>query len=840
MLDTNLIILINRLKEAKTPTRRFLKVDSEKKAFEKEWQLNLYSPEELEHYPRWGICGGDGLVPLEADKLEMEDIIRSILPPTLEVVSPRRKLSHFFYIVEGEQVNNMVLHVPNDYDEKGRLRGAGEVRSQGQYFVCAGTQIRYKDLETGEEKTGIYKIRYDRPIARIQYNDFINAILPYLGDGSSSDPKKQQRITHEQMKNGVPEGTRHAQGIKYANFLVGVKEFDYTTTLSEMVNWNTKCTPPMPLKDLEKLARDATNYQNKPNVQKRYSKKPQEKNNNEEDDPKEKIEEISQLITETFIAEEIYDPPNLPQFAVKYFDKDEIEFQDTIDLGEKDAKDRAIIYHPIMNDHIKKGTVILPRKPVKCEVSEVVKEAFTFVRKNFDPCGKESELKLVIIVTLAGWFIEKEKPVKPIAGTGVFAPIIACRGPSGSGKNRLANCLRFMSYHPLLQLSTYRIPSIYRPLDFWKGTLVIDECDVKDSGETAQLIHFLNSRATGTPILRQNPESPSKCDAFDSFGMTIVTQRKHFDDNATEGRIIPFQCDVSNDKQITTMLTIEQIEKGLDLQDKLLYLRLSLWDKFKIDKKLWIDKVTDHRLNSSLLPAMGLAKFDTKLEEIIQKNVINIHEERTLVKAQSQDGQMVNFLWEKIESGLYSSHNGFFFVGSEKEETSDDQEKVNTTIIPLTTKYIEDLWGKSESTARAIRKTITGLNITPKKAPIRIKLNNKTFRPIFFDVTRMEKRLREFVVKYEKNLLAKTIGYTTLEVTKPQQTFGKKDKTPLGKSLKITLKIIKEKGMIRREDIICELKTKHEIAEKEANQLINQLAQENQIFSPKSGYLRSV
>jgi len=72
-------IIEQRLEEAGLSPRRFLKVDKYKVAFEKEWQKKLYTPEELKNYPRWGICGGQGLVPLEADKPEMAPILRKIL-----------------------------------------------------------------------------------------------------------------------------------------------------------------------------------------------------------------------------------------------------------------------------------------------------------------------------------------------------------------------------------------------------------------------------------------------------------------------------------------------------------------------------------------------------------------------------------------------------------------------------------------------------------------------------------------------------------------------------------------------------------------------------------------
>lgn len=242
-------ILISRLKEANLSTKRFLKVGEDKAAFELEWQNNLYTPEDLKNYPRWGIAGGEGLVPLEADKPEMVNVLRKILPPTLEVITPRRQLPHFFFKVPDGEVPNKVLHLPNDEE------GAGEIRAKNQYFVAAGTEIKFNDLKTGKPKTGPYKILHDRPIATISFADFMKAVTPYLGRDSS------QRITKNIMQNGAEKGTRHAYGIRYATRLIRFEHLDPVAALDVMKRWNQKCKPPMNEHDLERMVKNAVGYE---------------------------------------------------------------------------------------------------------------------------------------------------------------------------------------------------------------------------------------------------------------------------------------------------------------------------------------------------------------------------------------------------------------------------------------------------------------------------------------------------------------------------------------------------------------------------------------------------
>ena len=95
------IILVQRLKDAGLSLRRFLKVNETKRAFEKEWQNKLYTPEELKDYQLWGICGGGGLVLIDADNQKMAEILKHVLPPTFEVLSSRRKLPTFISKSQG-------------------------------------------------------------------------------------------------------------------------------------------------------------------------------------------------------------------------------------------------------------------------------------------------------------------------------------------------------------------------------------------------------------------------------------------------------------------------------------------------------------------------------------------------------------------------------------------------------------------------------------------------------------------------------------------------------------------------------------------------------------------
>lgn len=226
-------ILINRLREAGLPTRRFLKVGEDKAAFEDAFQEHLYDVEDLTSYPRWGIIGGHGgLALLDADNASLEGRLRSALPPTFEVLTPTRKLSHFYIIVTGDKkVPSKKLFLPDS------IKSCGELRAD-QYLVAPGTTI----------STGMYRVRQDRPIAKMSFEDFENAIRPFLvGAGGG------EKLSDEKIEFGTTTGDRHNIGIKYAGVLIGKQKLDAIAALEAMKIWNKHNVPPLPEKELKRM-----------------------------------------------------------------------------------------------------------------------------------------------------------------------------------------------------------------------------------------------------------------------------------------------------------------------------------------------------------------------------------------------------------------------------------------------------------------------------------------------------------------------------------------------------------------------------------------------------------
>jgi hypothetical protein len=490
----------------------------------------------------------------------------------------------------------------------------------------------------------------------------------------------------------------------------------------------------------------------------RTGRETKQKTEQNDDKPQKYYIQKPTVLTKNFLAEMVWDREGPPCYIVYSFGNEQFEKKREIDLGEIDDKGRQIIYVPPFNDSLKKGLVIVPFGCNETTFQEVFEEIDKFAILSYDPCGQDALVKLLARIAVGSWFLDRfvADPLFDIAGSGKFAPILPIRGPSQSGKNRLAFVLRLLSYRPYFEMSTYRIPSLYRPLDLWQGTLVLDEADFAQTTEKSELIHFLNCRATGTPLSRQNPKSPRITDTFTNFGLTIATQRRPFDDNATESRAIPYYSEAS-DKKLPVLETDEMLKQGLQLQNKLLYLRMKYYRHVEINKEAWINDLNDHRLVASLLPLLALSNHEPSLKETITKTAKEVEKAKIEEKANSMDGLLINCLWEKINERLFDNWrpNVFYVLESIEIEGEEEHEKEHKKA--LTTQHLADQFRWSP---QSIRKALSSLGIVEKGLSNSVKVDGKTQRVIFFDPVRLEKRLREFVVNYTPNKVTEVTQVT--------------------------------------------------------------------------------
>jgi hypothetical protein len=112
-------------------------------------------------------------------------------------------------------------------------------------------------------------------------------------------------------------------------------------------------------------------------------------------------------------------------------------------------------------------------------------------------------------------------------------------GDYGTGKTRLEDVVGGLCYRPIFVSGATGAAPIFRLIEQWKGTLIIDESDFTDSTEHALIIKILNMGfEKGKNVIRCDSENYDRLHHHGVFGPKIIASRRTFDDQALESRCL--------------------------------------------------------------------------------------------------------------------------------------------------------------------------------------------------------------------------------------------------------------------------------------------------------------
>jgi len=120
-------------------------------------------------------------------------------------------------------------------------------------------------------------------------------------------------------------------------------------------------------------------------------------------------------------------------------------------------------------------------------------------------------------------------------------PYLRLKGDFGSGKTRCLQTIGSLCYKPMFASGASTVSPLFRIIDAFRGTLIMDESDFRFSDERAEIVKILNNgNAKGFPVLRSEvtPGKDFNPKAFDVYGPKVIATRRSFDDRALESRCI--------------------------------------------------------------------------------------------------------------------------------------------------------------------------------------------------------------------------------------------------------------------------------------------------------------
>lgn len=299
-------------------------------------------------------------------------------------------------------------------------------------------------------------------------------------------------------------------------------------------------------------------------------------------------------------------------------------------------------YVPITCEAIVKDAVILPESAEDCgSIPQLIADIQTFIHKYLDV--SENFEKFATWYILLSYMYDKLQTI----------PYLRALGDTGCGKTRFLDVIGNLCYKPMVVAGALTSAPIFRLIDMFKGTLIIDEADLnKKSDETEDIIKiFNNGFEKHKPVMRCNPNDVTELNFFDTYCPKILATRQQFQDAATESRCLTEVMTQTNRKNIPTNLLLPFFEEQKKLRNKLLWFRLTNYLTFKQDTLMLEEMDIEPRLKQAFESFASLFSAIPEVLESFKAFLIKYQQGLIADRAETFDGQIINFLIEMIDSG---------------------------------------------------------------------------------------------------------------------------------------------------------------------------------------------
>lgn len=201
-------------------------------------------------------------------------------------------------------------------------------------------------------------------------------------------------------------------------------------------------------------------------------------------------------------------------------------------------------------------------------------------------------------------------------------PYLRVIGDWGSGKTRFLQVVGSICFRPIFASGAVTPSPIFRLLDKYRGTLVLDEADFKDTSAWAEMVKILNNGyRPGFPVLRSDKSNERwHAHGYHVFGPKLIATRHQFADEALESRCLTTEMLPLMRQDIQLVLPAAFQEEINELRCKLLTFRLHNLFRLKgcdFTNDL-IEPGLTPRLQEVLIPLKALALGDEQLSEVLK------------------------------------------------------------------------------------------------------------------------------------------------------------------------------------------------------------------------------
>lgn len=316
---------------------------------------------------------------------------------------------------------------------------------------------------------------------------------------------------------------------------------------------------------------------------------------------RDKKERRASFVIDGSVVETVYDPvKNSTAFVI--CKKNKIGTENYIKI-------KGNPYYPLdpNSDIIRKNIVLLPSAPAEYKTEEeLIDVVGNFIHKYLDI--SQTFESLAIYYVLFSWLYDKFHEVAYLRAIGDF----------GSGKSRFLQVIGSICYRPIFTGGATTTAPIFRILDQIRGTLVLDEADMRQSDMASDITKILNmGYQKGGSVLRMKSKESDEIKAFDVYSPKIIATRETFADMALESRCLTE--DMGKGKlrdDIPLSLTDKFWNEARDIRNMLLVWRCKNFNK-NIDIQNKQTFGIHPRLNQIIAPILSVIKSDQVRNSII-------------------------------------------------------------------------------------------------------------------------------------------------------------------------------------------------------------------------------
>ncbi|MEQ4489535.1 MAG: DUF3854 domain-containing protein [Dehalococcoides mccartyi] len=278
-------------------------------------------------------------------------------------------------------------------------------------------------------------------------------------------------------------------------------------------------------------------------------------------------------------------------------------------------------------------------------------------------------------------------------------PYLRVIGDWGTGKTRFLQVVGSVCFRPTFASGATTPAPIFRILEQFRGTLVLDEADFKDSSSWVEMVKLLNNGyRPGMPVLRADKENGKWFPrSYQVFGPKLIATRFPFTDEALESRCLTSEMMPLTRDDIPRVLPPTFDKEVDDLRAKLLTFRLANLIKLK-GKTFGNDLLEPNlqpRLQEILIPLKAMLNGDRSMVEAISGFVHRLQENLFLRRRESAAGRVLAALIELHEEGKELTSDN---VAKKANETDDEVEQLSAEKVGRTTKklgFAKERIGKS-------------------------------------------------------------------------------------------------------------------------------------------------